>query len=71
MASNMQLPPAFTADCSARGVLQWINAPKRRGPLLVVPAVLTLLLVNIFTASVVFWPEFFQLQGQSADGSSF
>ena len=47
MAREVQLPPVFTTQASARGILQWFNAPKRRGPLLVAPALLTLLLVNI------------------------
>lgn len=71
MASNMQLPPAFTADCSARGVLQWINAPKRRGPLLVVPAVLTLLLVNILPLLWSFGLSFFNYRANRQTAPRF
>ena len=38
-------PPA---ERSARGFLGWLMAPERRGPLLVTPAIVTLVLVNIF-----------------------
>lgn len=59
MAREMQLPPAFTTQKSARGILQWFNAPERRGPLLVAPAVLTLLMINILPLLWSFGLSFF------------
>lgn len=59
MAREMQLPPAFTTQKSARGILQWLNAPERRGPLLVAPAVLTLLMINILPLLWSFGLSFF------------
>lgn len=48
----VQTPPdtlaAVPARRSARGFLGWIMAPERRGPLLVVPAIATLVVVNLF-----------------------
>ena len=59
MTSDMHLPPAFTTQRSARGILQWLNAPERRGPLLVAPAILTLFLVNILPLLWSFGLSFF------------
>lgn len=59
MADKLQLPPAFTTQQSTRGILQWLNAPGRRGPLLVAPAILTLLLVNILPLLWSFGLSFF------------
>lgn len=55
----MHLPAAFTARTSGRGILRWLNAPERRGPLLVAPAILTLLLVNILPLLWSFGLSFF------------
>lgn len=59
MSDRPELPPAFTAQGSARGVLQWLNAPERRGPLLVAPALLTLFLINILPLLWSFGLSFF------------
>lgn len=59
MAREMSLPPAFTTQASARGILQWLNAPQRRGALLVAPAVLTLLVINILPLLWSFGLSFF------------
>jgi multiple sugar transport system permease protein len=53
------LPPAFTEKADARGLLQWINAPERRGPLLVAPALATLFLINILPLLWSFGLSFF------------
>ncbi len=39
---------AMPAPRSARGFLGWLLAPERRGPLLIAPAIATLVIVNIF-----------------------
>ena len=39
---------ALPAGRSARGFLGWLMAPERRGPLLIAPAIATLVVVNIF-----------------------
>lgn len=57
--SSQQLPPAFQAKADARGFLQWINAPERRGPLLVTPALATLFLINILPLLWSFGLSFF------------
>jgi multiple sugar transport system permease protein len=48
----VQTPPASLADVpprrGARGFLGWLMAPQRRGPLLITPAIVTLVVVNIF-----------------------
>ncbi len=41
-------PPAAPPARSARGFFGWMLAPERRGPLLVAPAIATLVIVNLF-----------------------
>ncbi|MBN9511489.1 MAG: sugar ABC transporter permease [Alphaproteobacteria bacterium] len=52
MTPRTETPPAtFTPGRtrpSARGFLGWVMAPQRRGPLLIAPAIATLVVVNIF-----------------------
>lgn len=57
--SNYQLPPALNVPEGAGGFLAWINAPERRGPLLVAPALITLFVVNIFPLLWSFGLSFF------------
>ena len=71
MARDMQLPPAFTTQASARGILQWLNAPERRGVLLVAPALLTLLLVNILPLLWSFGLSFFNYRANRQNPPRF
>lgn len=71
MARDMQLPPAFTTQTSARGILQWLNAPERRGVLLVAPALLTLLLVNILPLLWSFGLSFFNYRANRQTAPRF
>ena len=53
MSISSPVPPngadaALPAPRSARGFLGWLLAPERRGPLLIAPAIATLVIVNIF-----------------------
>jgi multiple sugar transport system permease protein len=52
LLTPVQSPPETIAITSAsrgaRGFLAWWMAPERRGPLLVAPAIITLVVVNIF-----------------------
>lgn len=56
---SQQLPPAFQMSEGTGGVLAWLNAPQRRGPLLVAPALITLFVVNIFPLLWSFGLSFF------------
>lgn len=56
--SNQDLSPAFRGDGSAGGVLQWLYAPARRGPLLIAPALLTPTCINILPLLWSFGPAF-------------
>lgn len=71
MANQMQLPHAFTPTASKRGILQWFNAPERRGVLLVAPALLTLLLVNILPLLWSFGLSFFNYRANRQTAPRF
>ena len=71
MPKQMRLPSAFTSDLSGRGILQWFNAPERRGALLVAPALLTLLLVNILPLLWSFGLSFFNYRANRQNAPRF
>lgn len=70
MTRDTRLPPAFT-QASSRGILQWLNAPERRGFLLVAPALLTLLLVNILPLLWSFGLSFFNYRANRQNPPRF
>jgi len=55
----------------AVGFLAWLMSPERRGPLLVTPAILTLVLVNIFPLMWSFGLSFFQYKANRAAAPVF
>lgn len=71
MSRDLHLPPAFTTQASSRGILQWLNAPERRGVLLVAPALLTLLLVNILPLLWSFGLSFFNYRANRQNPPRF
>ncbi len=46
--SSPQTLAVAPSERGARGFLAWVMAPERRGPLLIAPAIITLVVVNIF-----------------------
>ena len=71
MTRDTHVPPAFTTQASSRGILQWLNAPERRGFLLVAPALLTLLLVNILPLLWSFGLSFFNYRANRQNPPRF
>jgi multiple sugar transport system permease protein len=65
----VQRPPktmaAMPPPRSARGFLSWLLAPERRGPLLVAPAIATLVVVNIFPLMWSYGLSFFNYNAKS------
>ena len=71
MTRDTHVPPAFTTQASSRGILQWLNAPERRGFLLVAPALLTLLLINILPLLWSFGLSFFNYRANRQNPPRF
>ncbi|CUH42737.1 Lactose transport system permease protein LacF [Ruegeria atlantica] len=65
------LPPAFAKNENSRGFLQWINAPERRGPLLVAPALALLFLINIMPLLWSFGLSFFNYRANRLSAPKF
>lgn len=65
------LPPAFATNANARGFLQWFNAPERRGPLLVAPALALLFLINIMPLLWSFGLSFFNYRANRLSAPKF
>lgn len=68
---DQQMPPAFQMSEGAGGFLAWINAPHRRGPLLVAPALITLFVVNIFPLLWSFGLSFFNYRANRMQTPDF
>src|SRR5580658_2738775 len=69
-STPVQTPRVAVADApserSARGFLGWLMAPERRGPLLVTPAIVTLVVVNIFPLLWSYGLSFFSYNAKRA-----